>query len=125
MIFCCNKHRPEFTCMSKLQDALDQIKDPTVADAKIQFAQLINEGKAASEAFINSSAEQLEQWTIDVSAGKMTQDEFDNLVSAQTILAKNFVASQALAAQKRAEELTIKTAELAATKIVPLLLLAL
>jgi hypothetical protein len=51
----------------------------------------------------------------------MTQDEFDNLVSAQTILAKNFVASQALAAQKRAEELTIKTAELAATKIVPLL----
>ena len=57
--------------MSKLQDALDQIKDPTVADAKIQFAQLINEGKAASEAFINSSAEQLEQWTIDVSDKKL------------------------------------------------------
>jgi hypothetical protein len=107
--------------MSKLQDALDQIKDPTVADAKTQFAALIDEGKAASEAFINSSAEQLEQWTIDVSAKKMTQDEFDNLVSAQTILAKNFVASQALAAQERAERLTIKTAELAATQIVPLL----
>ena len=111
--------------MSKLQDALDQIKDPTVADAKTQFAQLISEGKAASEAFINSSAEQLEQWTIDVSDKKMTQDEFDNLVTAQTIIAKNFVASQALAAQERAERLTIKTAELAATKIVPLLLLAL
>ena len=111
--------------MSKLQDALNQIKDPTVADAKTQFEQLINEGKAASEAFIKSSAEQLEQWTIDVSNGKMSQDEFDNLVSSQAILAKNFVASQALAAQKRAEELTIKTAELAATKIVPLLLLAL
>ena len=111
--------------MSKLQDALDQIKDPTVADAKIQFAQLISDGKAASEAFISSSAEQLEQWTIDVSAKKMTQDEFDNLVSAQTILAKNFVASQALAAQERAEKLTIKAAELAATKIVPLLLIAL
>jgi hypothetical protein len=108
--------------MSNLQDALDEIKDPTVNDAKIQFAQLISDGKAASAAFINSSAEQLEQWTIDVSEKKMTQDEFDNLVSAQTILAKNFVASQALAAQKRAEELTIKTAELAATKIVPLLI---
>ena len=107
--------------MSKLQDALDKIKDPAVDDAKIQFAQLISDGKAASAAFISSSAEQLEQWTIDVSEKKMTQDEFDNLVSAQTILAKNFVASQALAAQKRAEELTIKTAELAATKIVPLL----
>ncbi|PYL26107.1 MAG: hypothetical protein DMF44_00870, partial [Verrucomicrobia bacterium] len=85
--------------MSKLQDALDQIKDPTVADAKTQFEQLINEGKAASEAFIKSSSEQLEQWTIDVSNGQMSQDEFDNLVSSQAILAKNFVASQALAAQ--------------------------
>ena len=110
--------------MSNLQDALNQITDPTVADAKSQFEQLINEGKAASEAFIKSSAEQLEQWTIDVSNGNMSQDEFDNLVNAQAILAKNFVASQALAAQKRAEDLTIKTAELAATKIVPLLLLA-
>jgi hypothetical protein len=43
-------------------------------------------------------------------------------ICAPPIIAKNFVASQALAAQKRAEELTIKTAELAATKIVPLLL---
>ena len=82
-----------------------------MADAKTQFEQLINEGKAASETFIKSSAEQLEQWTIDVSNGKMSQDEFDNLVSSQAILAKNFVASQALAAQKRAEELNgiIKT----------------
>ena len=56
--------------MSTLQDALNQIKDPTVADAKTQFEQLINEGKAASEAFIKSSAEQLEQWTIDVSNKK-------------------------------------------------------
>ena len=110
--------------MSNLQDALDQIKDPTVADAKTKFAQLINEGKASSDAFIKSSAEQLEQWTIDVHTGKMSQEEFDNLLSSQTILAKNFVASQSLAAQERAEELTIKTAELAATKIIPLLLLA-
>ena len=109
--------------MSKLQDALNQITDPTVADAKTQFEQLINEGKAASEDFIRSSAEQLEQWTIDVSEGNMTKDEFDNLVSSQTILAQDFVASQELAAQERAEKLTIKTAELAATKIVPLLLL--
>ena len=111
--------------MSTLQDALNQITDPAVADAKTQFEQLISEGKAASEAFIQSSAQQLEQWTIDVSDGKMTKDEFDNLVSSQTILAQNFVASQALAAQERAEKLTIKTAEFAATKIVPLLLVAL
>jgi hypothetical protein len=107
-----------------LQGALNQIRDPTVADAKTQFEQLINEGKAASEAFIRSSAARLEQWTIDLSNQKISQDEFDNLVSSQMIVAKNFVASQALAAQERAEKLTVKTAELAATKIVPLLMAA-
>jgi hypothetical protein len=110
--------------MSKLQDALDQIKDPTVADAKTEFAQLINEGKASSDAFIKSSSEQLERWTIDVGAGKMSQEEFNDLLSAQTIVAKNFVASQALAAQERAERVMIKAGQLAATKIVPMILLA-
>ncbi len=110
--------------MSQLQDALQQIKDPTVADAKTQFEQLINEGKAASQAFIQSSAEQLEQWVIDVSNKKMSKEEFDELVSSQTIVAKNFVASQAVAAQERAEKLTINALELAATKIVPVLIAA-
>ena len=108
--------------MSKLEDALNQIKDPTVAEAKTQFQQLIDEVKAASQAFIKSSAEQLEQWVIDLASKKMTKEEFGNLVSSQTIVAKNFVASQALAAQERAERLTITTAELAAAKIVPALI---
>jgi hypothetical protein len=39
-------------------------------------------------------------------------------------VAKNFVASQAVAAQERAEKLTINALELAATKIVPVLIAA-
>ena len=108
--------------MSKLQDALNQITDPAVAEAKSQFQQLIDEGKAASESFIQSSSEQLEQWLVDLSSGAMTQAEFDELMSAQTIVARNFVASQSQAAQERAERLTIKTLEFAATKIVPVLI---
>ena len=95
-----------------------------MADAKAQFEQLINDGKAASQAFIKSSAEQLEQWVIDVSNKKMSQDEFDTLVASQTIIAKNFVLGQTIATQERAEKLTINAAELAATKIVPLLIAA-
>ena len=110
--------------MSQLQDALKQITDPTVADAKAQFEQLIDDGKTASQAFIKSSAEQLEQWVIAVSKKEMDQDEFDELVSSQTIVAKNFVASQAVEAQERAEKLTINALELAATKIVPVLIAA-
>ena len=41
------------------------------------------------------------------------------------IVAKNFVASQAVAAQERAEKLTIDALQLAVTKIVPLLIAAL
>jgi hypothetical protein len=59
---------------------------------------------------------------IDVSDKKMSQEEFDELVGSQTIVAKNFVASQALGAQERAENLTIKTMELAAIKFAPLLI---
>ena len=110
--------------MSKLEDALNQITDPAVAEAKSQFEQMIEEGKDASETFIQSSSEQLEQWIIDLSNGALTQAEFDELISAQTIVAKNFVASQSQAAQERAEQLTIKTLEFAATKIVPILIAA-
>jgi hypothetical protein len=54
----------------------------------------------------------------------MSQDEFNELVASQTIIAKNFVLSQTIATQERAEKLTIRAGELAATKIVPLLIAA-
>jgi hypothetical protein len=60
-----------------------------------------HQGKAASEAFIQSSTQQLQQWLIDLKNKKMSQGEFENLVSSQAIAAKNVVASQALAAQER------------------------
>jgi hypothetical protein len=110
--------------MSQLQDTIKQITDPTVADAKAQFDQMISDGKADSRAFIQASAEQLEQWVLAVQRKQMSQDDFNELVAAQTIVAKNFVLSQTLDAQKRAEELTIGVMKLAATKIVPLLLAA-
>ncbi len=110
--------------MSQLQDTIKQISDPTVADAKAQFDQMISNGKSDSRAFIQASAEQLEQWVLAVQRKQMSQDEFNELVAAQTIVAQNFVLSQTLDAQKRAEELTIGAMKLAATKIVPLLIAA-
>jgi hypothetical protein len=110
--------------MSKLQEVLDQIKDPTVTEAKTQFQQMLNEGQASSDAFIQSSTAQLEEWLTAVSNKTMTQEEFDELVAAQTIVAKNFVARQSVATQERAEKLTIDTLEFAATKILPLLIVA-
>ena len=110
--------------MSQLQDTINQITDPTLATAKAQFDQLINDGKTDSRAFVQASAEQLEQWVLAVQRKQMSQDEFNDLIAAQTIVAKNFVLSQTLDAQKSAEELTLDAMKLAATKLVPLLLAA-
>ena len=108
--------------MANLQDVLKQITDPTVADAKTQFEQLISAGKADSRAFVQASAQQLEQWVIAVGQKQMSREDFNELVASQTIVAKNFVLSQALDAQQRAEELTIDTIKLAASKLVPVLI---
>ena len=110
--------------MSKFQDALKQITDPAVADAKAEFSKLISDGKASSKAFIKSSAEQLEKWVVAFAKKEMSRDEFDELVSSQKILAKNFVLSQGVSARKRAEKLTVNALELAATKILPGLIAA-
>ena len=110
--------------MSKFKDALNQITDPAVAGAKAEFSKLISDGKASSKAFIKASAEQLEKWIIAVGKKEMSRAEFDELVSSQKILAKNFVLSQGISARKRAEKLTVNALEIAATKIIPGLLSA-
>jgi len=78
--------------------------------------------KADSRVFKQASAEQLEQWVIAVGQKQMSREDFNELVASQTIVAKNFVLSQALDAQQRAEELTIDTIKLAASKLVPVLI---
>ena len=110
--------------MSKLNDALKQITDPAVADAKAEFQQLIADGKVASQDFVKASARQLEGWIVDLSKKELSAEEFEELVGAQKILAKNFLLSQSLAARKRAEKLTVNVLNLAATKIAPILLAA-
>ena len=110
--------------MSPLQIIIKQIIDPTLVAAMAQFDQLINDGKNDSRAFIQATAEQLEQWVIAVFRKQMSVEEFNDLVAAQKIVAKNFVLSLTLDAQKRAEELTVGALKLLATKIVPLLLAA-
>ena len=110
--------------MASLETVLSGISDNALADAKSELSQFIAEGKASSDAFIRESAQKLETWLIDVKNGDMTKDEFTTMVDSQKILAANFIAAQSLKAQKQAEKLTIKTMEIAGTKILPFLLAA-
>ncbi len=73
--------------------------------------------------FVRSTAEQLEDWLVDLNNEDVTRVEFDEFVAEQKDKAAVFVAQQ-LDAQARAEKLTVNLLELAAEKIVPLILAA-
>jgi hypothetical protein len=107
---------------SNINDVLNSIKGDAATDAKQQLAQLMTDAKSDGNAFIQSNATQLESWLVDLSNGDLTQDEFQNLIEGQKILASNFVLAQSLDAQQRAETLTVNLLETAATKILPLLI---
>jgi hypothetical protein len=108
-----------------LQDVLDSIKGDAASQAKAQLQQMLSDAKGASQQFVQSCAEQLEQWLIDLHSGEMTPLEFNKLIASQEILARQFVLSQAAATRQRAEELTINLLEFTAEKIAPAVILAL
>jgi hypothetical protein len=109
---------------STITDILSGINDPIVSAAKSELIDLITTAENDPQVFIQSNAKQLQDWLSEVKSGEMSQDEFDELVDAQKIVARNFALGQEEAAQERIEQLTIHVLELAAQKIVPALLVA-
>jgi hypothetical protein len=108
----------------QLSTALDIVLASAIDGAKHQLQQLITEGKASAEIFIKSTAQELEEWIVALANGELSRDEFLALVDAQSIIAASYVTRQALEAQQRAEKLTVKTLEMAATKILPAIIAA-
>jgi arsenate reductase-like glutaredoxin family protein len=109
---------------STITDILSAINDPSVSAAKSELIDLISTAESDAKVFIQSNAQQLQNWLAKVKSGEMSQDEFDELVAAQKIVARNFALGQEEAARERTERLTIHVLELAAEKIVPALLMA-
>lgn len=107
-----------------INSVLDQIADDTVADAKQQLQDWLQETKTAGDEFVKECAAQLEQWLIDLASKKMTALEFNRLVSAQELLLANRALSQAARGQERAGKIAIKVLQTTAEKVVPALLMA-
>ena len=110
--------------MSSLDNALDQIKDATVQDAKGQFVQLLAEAKESSQAFVRDNAAKVERWVAMVSSKEIDNEEFADLIADQKLAAEQFVNTEAIDARARGQRLTIQLLDVAATKIVPALLVA-
>lgn len=107
---------------SKLDSVLDEIGDSSVADAKAELKSLLADAKGDSASFLQQNAKKLEERLILVSKHKLDQEDFDFFVEKQKRAAQIFIDSQPPQAQERVERLTIRVLEVAATKIVPLLI---
>ena len=107
-----------------IDSVLDQIADDTVADAKQQLQDWLQESKTAADEFIKECAGQLEAWLIDLASKRMTALEFNRLVAAQELLLANRALNQAARGQERAGKIAIKILQTTAEKVVPALLMA-
>jgi polyhydroxyalkanoate synthesis regulator phasin len=107
---------------SPLDSVLNEISDSSVTAAKQELQSLIADAKGDSAAFLQQNAQKLEERLVLVSKGKLDRDDFDFFVENQKRAAQIFIDSQPPQAQERAERLTIHVLEIAATKIVPVLI---
>jgi polyhydroxyalkanoate synthesis regulator phasin len=107
---------------SELDSALNQIADASAAAAKKELQDLLANAKADSTEFLKENAQKLEDRLVLLSKGELDQEDFNFFIENQKRAAAIFVASQPAQAQERAERLTLRLLETAATKIAPLLL---
>ena len=118
------KDSPKTKKSSKLDAVLTEVRDSTVADAKKELQNLLADAKGDSATFFQQNAKKLEDRLVLVSKGELDQDDFDFFVEEQKRAAKIFIDSQPPQAQERAERLTLHLLDVAATKIVPILIAA-
>ena len=111
--------------MPSFDDVLNGIKDESVQAAKTQLQNLLQQAKADSSAFAQENAAALERWIVELSAGTLDQDEFNELIAAQRAAAEQFVNTQAIQGQARARELTLNVLDIAVQKVVPILIASL
>jgi hypothetical protein len=107
---------------SELGSALDQVGDESVAAAMKEFQDLLAEAKGDTTEQIRQNAEELERRLVLLKNGEIDQEDFDFFVENQKRDLRVFIDSQPAQSQERAEKLTLQILEIAATKVVPILI---
>jgi hypothetical protein len=108
---------------SELDSALDQVTDESVAASMKEFEDLLAQAKGDTSELIRQNAEELERRLILVKKRKLDKEDFDYFVENQKRDLRVFVDGQPAQAQERAEKLTLHVLEIAATKVVPVLIM--
>jgi hypothetical protein len=107
---------------SELDSALDQVSDESVAAAMKEFQDLLAEAKGDTRDLVRQNAEELERRLILLKNGEIDQEDFDFFVENQKRDLRVFIDGQPAQSQERAEKLTLHILEIAATKVVPILI---
>jgi hypothetical protein len=118
------KHKKPSSKKSVLDSALDQVGDESTAAAVKEFQDLLGQAKGDTSELVRQNAEELEQRLVLLKKRKIDKEDFDYFVENQKRDLQVFVDSQPAQDQERAEKLTIQVLEIAVTKVVPLLIMA-
>ncbi len=108
---------------SELNSALDQVTDESVAASMKEFQDLLAQAKGDTSELIRQNAQELEERLVLLKKRKIDKEDFDFFVENQKRDLRVFVDSQPAQSQERAEKLTLQILEIAATKIVPVLIM--
>jgi hypothetical protein len=107
---------------SELDSALDQVTDESVAASMKEFQDLLAQAKGDSSELIRQNAQELEQRLVLLKKKEIDKEDFDFFVENQKRDLRVFVDGQPAQSQERAEKLTLQILEIAATKVVPILI---
>ena len=117
------KRRKTSQKKSELNSALDQVTDETVAASMKEFEDLPAQAKGDTSELIRQNAEELERRLILVKQRKLDKEDFDYFVENQKRDLRVFIDGQPAQSQEHAEKLTLHILEIAATKVVPILIM--
>ena len=107
---------------SELDSALDQVTDESVVASMKEFQDLLAQAKGDTSELIRQNAQELEERLVLLKERKIDKEDFDFFVENQKRDLRVFVDGQPAQSQERAEKLTLQILEIAATKVVPILI---
>jgi hypothetical protein len=107
---------------TELDSALDQVSDESAAMSIKEFQDLLAQAKGNTTELIRQNAKELEERLVLLKKREIGMEEFDYFVENQKRDLRVFIDSQPAQAQERTEKLTLHILEIAATKIVPVLI---
>ena len=118
------KHKKHSRKKSELDSALDHVGDESAAAAMKEFQDLLGEAKGDTNELVRQNAEELERRLVLLKNREIDKEDFDYFVEKQKRDLQVYIDAQPAQAQEHAEKVTLKVLEIAATKVVPLLIMA-